>query len=165
MGSNSKVICGVCNGKGGWKKDVSSPVDDNWNQCPYCDGYGFLDDTNGDDKRKEAHILKYNHYKKLITELLSDSICSITNFTTDDSGKTIKIRVAPYNKTAFTQFAEYVLKIGHYSSKINIRLSQQYFFDEKFGKCFFYWELILEPDDLSDMDGFVDAIKIWKKVI
>jgi hypothetical protein len=165
MEDNQKVICGVCSGKGGWEKDVRTPLDDKWNDCPYCDGYGFIDATSEGAIKNEAHIFRYNHYKKLITDLISDSVCTVEEFTTNDMGKTIKLRVVPHNKPKFTQFVEYIVKVGHFSNRINIGLSQKYYFDSKYRKLFFYWEIMLEPNELTDLDGFVDAIKIFEKAM
>lgn len=165
MENKPKVICGVCNGKGGWSKEKKNPIDDNWIDCGYCDGYGFHNDSETSLNKYESHILNYNRYKKIITELLQDTICSVTEFTTDDMGQTLRLRIVPYGKTMFSQFTEYLLKVSAYSQRVDIELNQKFYYDLKHKSCFYYWELVIRPKELSDLDGIVDVIRLWKKVV
>jgi hypothetical protein len=163
METNTKfVVCYVCGGKGGWKKDKRTPLDSNWVDCPYCDGYGFIKED-AEQKNNEALIHTYNHYKKIITELLTDEICSVQSFTTEDMGKTIVIKIIPYDKKTFQEFVSYLLKFGAYSKTLKVDMIQKHIFDKKTNKFYPSWELVLYPDNLEALDGFIDLIKLWDK--
>jgi hypothetical protein len=160
---NSMTTCPVCDGKGGWKLSPKTPFESNWSECHYCNSLGFVfDDT---DEKSKSFLLEYSSYKKRIVELLSDHICQVTSYTTDDMGKKIKLKVVPFSKEVFARFTDFVLRLGHFSKNINISVAQVYFFKERDQKCYHHWEIRLEPDMITDLDGFVDIIRLWDKQV
>jgi hypothetical protein len=151
---NNHVVCNVCGGKGGWKSDGI-----NWTDCGYCDGFGFYEDY--EDENKQKFLLKYSGYKKRIIESLEDTVCHVEKFTTEDMGKTIVINILPYHKGIFSEFVGYILKLGYYSKTLDIKVQQNFYFEPKKQKYANEWNIILKPDSLDDLDGFVDIVDFW----
>lgn len=158
------VTCSICSGKGGWKKEVNHRLDDNWVDCGYCEGYGFHDSIEDDYGYDfESHILMYNHYKKLITELISDNIASIDSFTTYDMGETITMQLVPYSREKFGQFVAYMLKLCGHSTNLDADISQKQLYNKSSNNYYTRWEITICASHLNDLEGFVNIIKFWDK--
>ncbi len=161
MENKIKVSCNVCGGKGGWNNKKPDPYDSAWQDCYFCDGFGFYE-----KEPSETHNTffgEYLGYKKRIIEALTDNICQVKNYTTENMGQTIEISIIPYNRGVFSDFVNYILKLGHYSSKLEIKVIQEFYYKPETNNYTHGWKLILEPNELSDLDGFYDIIKLWER--
>lgn len=152
-----QVICRVCGGKGGCYVRAKE-----WIDCGYCDGFGFHAQEEQDDT-EQSLLLKYNLYRKQISELLLESIANVDSFDTFDAGKTITIHISPYNRNVFGEFTKFILKLAHYSTTIEIKLLQEFYYKKDGDKYSSKWVLVLKPDTLSDLEGFIDVLKYWDR--
>ncbi|WP_336784148.1 hypothetical protein [Paenibacillus illinoisensis] len=161
MEDKNYVICNVCGGRGGWLGGAKFLPEDPWVYCQFCSGFGFYEKE--PDESSDNFFAEYVGYKKKIIEALTDSICEVKNYTTEDMGKTIEITIMPYNRGRFSDFVFLILKLSHYSTKINIRVIQEFLYKEETNAYVHVWKLVLEPNELSDLDGFHDIIKLWER--
>ena len=156
----TQTICKVCGGLGGWKKEVKHWSDTNWNDCHYCEGYGFID---GETKEQSdsSFLLAYNGYKKIITDVL-ENYGKLISYQTQDQGKSIEISLVPNNKQAFADFTKALLKFGYFHTRLNVTMYQAFFYEPTDGLFHYYWKMVLSPQELTDLDGFVDLIRQWE---
>jgi hypothetical protein len=162
MDNKINVVCKVCGGKGGWPIDRRSPFDDNWMDCGYCEGYGFHEKQD-EEPDVQSKIHAYNGYRKQIIDLLNEVVANVDSFTTTDGGKTIEIQISPYSKQIFSDFVKFVLKLSLYSTKIDIKVTQDYYCKKGTDKYTYQWKIFLQPDELRDLEGFIDVVKLWDK--
>jgi hypothetical protein len=154
------IICKVCSGKGGWKKKADYWYDDNWEDCLYCEGLGFVESEEPLGLHT-SFLLQYNGYKKIITDII-DSFGKLISYQTTDQGRTIEISIVPNNRAAFTDFTKALLKFSHYNSRMKVSVNQVFFFEPSDGLYHYYWKILLTPLVMSDLDGFVDLIRAWE---
>lgn len=155
-----KVVCKVCGGAGGWEKKKETDYDDSWSDCLYCDSYGFYEEEITVDN--ESILLKYIMYKTKITEGLTETLAVVESFSTVDFCKTIEIKIIPYSKGTFGEFVKFAVKLGRHSERLTVTISQEYDYRQDFDKIFYQWRVVLEPESIEDLDGFVDLIDMWK---
>lgn len=156
-----KAICKVCDGKGGWKKDVGFRWENDWNDCPYCEGFGFYEQTLAEEN-EASFLFAYNYYKKKITELM-ESIGKLISYHTQDHASTIEISFTPNDKGHFADFTKALLRYAHFNRKLGVSVVQIFFFEETDNKIHYYWKIVLNPTALNDVDGFIDFLKAWDK--
>lgn len=154
-----KKVCGVCGGKGGWKIKADFWWDNNWNDCPYCNGLCFVDEE--EQEEENSYLLTYNSYKKKITDILDD-FGRLISYSTTEHGKNIEISLIPTNKDFFLQFSKAFLKFGYLNKRLNVSVNQVLYYEPTDDLFHYYWKLVLMPDDISDLDGFIDLLKTWE---
>lgn len=150
-----KAVCSVCHGKGGFRKLKKDFLDTNWIDCPYCEGYGFVDDkTNEAECRTE---LVYNRYRNnLILELqmLGDvKVCNLDY-----------VKIEPFDRKKWTSLLKHIMKFSYHSEKVNIDIKH----------CFYYqgeeelvtnWELYIHMQETEDIVGFIELLKFYNDSI
>jgi hypothetical protein len=161
MEAKTKGICKVCNGKGGWKKEARFWFDEDWQDCLYCEGYGFVEQE-GESLSEVSFLLRYNGYKKMITDVM-DNFGKIISYTTVDKASTIEISYMPKDRLDFANFAKMLMKFAHFNNALKLEIQQVFFYEPKEDKHHYYWRIVLKPSELSDLDGFVDFIRAWEK--
>jgi hypothetical protein len=156
-----KVVCGICNGKGGFKKLKQDYLDTNWIDCAYCQGYGFVDDTSTQEKVLE-HLI-YNKYKTKIISLFSKF--GKVKVVTSESEKTdMFVRIFPYERKIWTTLVKHMLKFAHYHEKIDIYPKQAFYYTDD-DEHYIDWELHIFMHSLEDLDGLFDLIRLYNDSI
>lgn len=153
-----KLACPICGGKGGWKTKAEHWLDDPWQDCVYCNSLGFV--LSDKEKNEMSLLLVYNGYKKIITDIM-ENFGKIIAYKTANMAEIIEIEYIPKDKIRFAEFANKLLKFGHYNSRMGVEIQQVFFYEPSANRLEFYWRILLKPDELKDLDGFIDIIKAW----
>lgn len=156
-----KSICGVCNGKGGFKKLKDNAFDTNWIDCAYCEGYGFIDDTSTEEEVE--HNLIYNKYRNnLILQLCR--LGEIELCTSECEGKDMFIRILPSDRKKWTTLIKHLLKFSYYSEKVSI-LPKQVFYHTENDNHYIDWELHITTHELSDLEGIIELVQVYNDTV
>jgi predicted metal-binding protein len=154
--STTKVACGVCSGKGGFRKIKEHMLDTNWIDCVYCDGYGFVEEK---ESPHEADFQKFDEYRDKIEEEL-EVMADVHVVSTDTLGKDLYVKINPHERKYWVELVKTMLKYAHYSSRVTITPKQVFYFtDEHENKM--YWELFITTTSIHDLDGVVDLLKMY----
>jgi hypothetical protein len=156
-----KVVCGVCNGKGGFRKLKDNFLDTNWIDCAYCEGYGFVDDTTTEEE-VTTH-LTYNRYKTKLES--SFSILGELKVVTSESEKTdMFVKILPYNRKNWTTLIKHILKFSHHHDKIKV-LPKQAFYHTDDETHYIDWELHITMHTLEDLDGLLELVRMYNDTL
>lgn len=153
--ADKHTACPVCWGKSGFKIKVDFWYEKSWQDCLFCNGLGFIEKQ---ESNNISYLLAYNGYKKIITDVM-ESFGTIISYKTMNRAETIEIEYLPDDKPRFQDFARRLLKFGHYNKNLSVEIQQVFFYEPSIGKLNYYWRIQLKPDDLKDLDGFVDFIR------
>lgn len=150
-----KMVCGVCHGKGGFRKLKKDFLDTNWIDCPYCDGYGFVDDNTTEEECRDD--LLYNRYRNnLILELQMLGNVETCNLE--------YIRMAPFDRKQWTTLLKHIMKFSFHSEKVNVDIKH----------CFYYkgeeelatnWELIISTQEIKDIEGLIELLRFYNQTL
>jgi hypothetical protein len=146
-----KAVCGVCHGKGGFRKLKKDYLDSNWIDCMYCEGYGFVDDkTSEDECRNELVCNRYRNNLMLQLQELGDvKVCSLDY-----------VEVIPFDRKKWTALLKHIMKFAFHSEKVNIDIKHAFYYqgdDELATK----WELHIHTHKMEDIEGLIDLIKFY----
>lgn len=150
-----KVACGVCHGKGGFKKLKKDYLDPNWIDCLYCEGYGFVEDkTTEEECREELIRNRYRNNLVLEFQILGDvKVCNLDY-----------VKVSPFDRKKWTALLKHIMKFSYHSEKINIDIKH----------CFYYkgeeelettWELDIHTKELQDIEGLIELLKFFNDTV
>jgi hypothetical protein len=153
--STPKVVCGVCHGKGGFRKLKKDFLDTNWNDCPYCEGYGFVDDNTTEDECQE--VLIYNRYRNnLILELqmLGDvKVCNLDY-----------VEIIPFDRKRWTALLKHIMKFSYHNENVNVDVKHSFYYKGE-EELETKWELHIHKHKLEDIQGLIDLIKFYNDTI
>lgn len=157
---SNKVVCSVCGGKGGFSKSKNHALDSNWNDCLYCEGYGFTDETSTDSECRE--FLQYvKHRNSILGELANLGEVSIIS--TENIGKDLYVKIVPIVRNRWVELVKTMLKFAHYSETISITPKQSFYYTE-LGKHHTYWELHIDMHSFKDLEGLTDLLKMYNNM-
>lgn len=157
-----KVVCGVCHGKGGFRKLKKDFLDINWIDCPYCEGYGFVDDNTTYDECKQ-HLLydKYKNYLTLEFQLLGN----VKVFTSETEERDIYLRLSPFNGRKFSQLLKHLLKYSLHSDTVNIMAKRVFILENEEDGISDDCELFITLNKITDLDGVLELVKFFNEIV
>lgn len=146
-----KMVCGVCHGKGGFRKLKKDFLDTNWIDCPYCDGYGFVDDNTTEEECRDD-LIQNRYRNKLVLELqmLGDvKVCNLEY-----------VKIVTQDRKRFSQLLKHLMKFSYHSETIKIEIKRTFYLDENEEQAD-YWEFFIKTNKITDLDGLIEMLGFY----
>lgn len=159
--STPKVVCGVCNGKGGFRKLKDNFLDTNWIDCAYCQGYGFVDDTTTEEE--VITHLTYNHYKTNL-ESVFNILGEVKLVTSESETTDMFLRIVPYNRKNWTTLVKHMIKFAHHNGKVQMFPKMAFYYTDD-ESHYSDWELHITMHALEDLDGLLELIRVYNDTL
>lgn len=156
LNANCKA-CVVCHGKGGFKKVKNDFLDSNWTDCLFCDGYGFIKDS-------DIPVEDLSAFEKFRTGVIKEleGIAEFNDFyCSDEKGNNIyiSIDVKPTERNKWVGLVKTLLRYAYYSETSTILPRQVFYFTGDNYRI--HWEFDITVNSKYDLSGILDVIRMY----